>query len=75
MCSKRVVPLMSNRMNAVRCARLVRHPVVGAVGQMLWSFNSASQGYLQPVPQLEVRIFAETPLEFDVSLVLGFAFS
>lgn len=55
-CSKRVVPLMTNRMNAVRLARLVRHPVVGAIGQMLWSFNSPSQGYLQPVPQLEVRV-------------------
>ena len=53
-CSARVVPLMTSRMNAVRLARLVRHPVVGAISQMLWSFNSASQGYLQPVPQLEV---------------------
>ena len=55
-CSRRVIPLMTSRMNAVRCARLVRHPVVGSIGQMLWSFNSASQGYMQPAPWFEVLL-------------------
>ena len=60
-CSQRVMPLMTNRMNAARLARLVRHPVVGSISQLLWSFNSASQGYLQPVPQLEVPAHLPLP--------------
>ncbi|KAK9800761.1 hypothetical protein WJX73_008207 [Symbiochloris irregularis] len=70
-CSKRVVPLMSNRMNAVRLARLVRRPVVGAVSQMLWSFNSSSQGYLQPVPQLEGRAYGPLYRFFNDGIILG----
>ena len=33
---------------------MVKQPVVGAISQMLWSFNSRSQGYLERFPMLEV---------------------
>ena len=33
---------------------MVKQPVVGAISQMLWSFNSRSQGYLESFPMLEV---------------------
>ena len=32
---------------------MVRNPVVGAISQTLWSFHSASQGYLQTAAGLE----------------------
>ncbi len=34
---------------------MVRNPVVGAISQTLWSFHSASQGYLQTAAGLEAR--------------------
>ena len=42
---------------------MVKHPVVGAISNMLWSFNSSSQGYIEYFPHLEVRV-AVTRLNF-----------
>ena len=33
---------------------MVRHPVLGALAQMMWSFNSLSALYVTPFPQLQV---------------------
>ena len=33
---------------------MVTHPVIGAISNMLWSFNSSSQGYIESIPQLQV---------------------
>ena len=37
-----------------RVARMVRHPVLGALAQMMWSFNSLSALYVTHFPQLQV---------------------
>ena len=33
---------------------MVRHPVLGALAQMMWSFNSLSALYVTHFPQLQV---------------------
>ena len=37
---------------------MVTHPVIGAISNMLWSFNSSSQGYIESVPQLQVCLMS-----------------
>ena len=39
---------------------MVKQPVVGAISQMLWSFNSRSQGYIECFPVLEVCLHVES---------------
>lgn len=41
---------------------MVTHPVIGAISNMLWSFNSSSQGYIESVPQLQVGALAAQAL-------------
>jgi len=41
-----------------RIVRMVTHPVIGAISNMLWSFNSSSQGYIESVPQLQVCLMS-----------------
>lgn len=38
---------------------MVQNPVVGSIGQMLLSFNSASQTYVETFPELEGKSFGE----------------
>ena len=45
-CSPRVLPLMTTRLNAQRCARLVQQPIVASVSDSVWNFASNSQGYV-----------------------------
>ena len=33
---------------------MVTHPVIGSISNMLFNFNSSSQGYIERFPQLEV---------------------
>lgn len=42
-----------------RISRMVRNPVVGSISQMLLSFNSASQAYVENFPQMEGKTFGE----------------
>eukprot|EP00891_Asterochloris_glomerata_P004631 jgi/Astpho2/4631/Aster-x0209 len=70
-CSARVLALPSGQLNARRMARMVKQPVVGAISQMLWSFNSRSQGYLEYFPMLEGKRFDEIPYYFPDGSVFG----
>ena len=38
---------------------MVRNPVVGSISQMLLSFNSASQAYVENIPQMEGKTFGD----------------
>lgn len=44
-----------------RIVRMVTHPVIGSISNMLFNFNSSSQGYIESFPQLQVlsRIVAQ----------------
>ena len=33
---------------------MVAHPVIGSISNMLFNFNSSSQGYIESFPQLQV---------------------
>ena len=33
---------------------MVTHPVIGSISNMLFNFNSSSQGYIESFPQLQV---------------------
>lgn len=35
---------------------MVTHPVIGSISNMLFNFNSSSQGYIERFPQLEVPV-------------------
>ena len=47
-----------------RMARMVRSPVVGMISTLMWSFNSASQAYLQ----VRIKFTPETELVIPQSL-------
>ncbi|DBA72591.1 TPA: hypothetical protein ACH3X2_010343 [Trebouxia sp. C0005] len=70
-CSGRVLALPTVQLNARRIVRMVTHPVIGAISNMLWSFNSSSQGYIESVPQLQGKTFAELPYYFPDGSVFG----
>ena len=38
---------------------MVQNPVVGSIGQMLMSFNSASQCFVETFPQMEGKSFGD----------------
>ncbi len=44
---------------------MVKQPVVGAISQMLWSFNSRSQGYLEYFPMLEVCLRVDSRISLQ----------
>lgn len=54
-CSPRVLPLMTTRLNAQRCARLVQQPIVASVSDSVWNFASNSQGYVHRFRRFTVR--------------------
>ena len=56
-CSGRVLPLMTTRLNAQRCARLVQQPIVASVSDSVWNFASNSQTYVHRFPQFKVCAF------------------
>lgn len=35
---------------------MVRHPVVGSIGQTLWNFSSRSQAFIQPTQGLQGEV-------------------
>lgn len=41
------------RWGLCRIGRMVRHPVVGSIGQTLWNFSSRSQAFIQPTQGLQ----------------------
>lgn len=42
-----------------RISRVVQNPVVGSIGQMLMSFNSASKAFVETFPEMEGKPFGE----------------
>ncbi|KAK9811837.1 hypothetical protein WJX72_011041 [[Myrmecia] bisecta] len=70
-CSKRILGVPTNNLNARRLARMVCHPVVAEVSKMMWNFNSQSQTYMQHFPQLVGRSFAELVAFFPEGICLG----
>lgn len=38
---------------------MVRNPVVGSISQMLLSFNSPSQAFVESLPEMEGKTFGE----------------
>lgn len=50
---------------------MVKQPVVGTIGEMLWNFSSTAQGYMHSFPQLWGRRFGELPFYFPGASLLG----
>ncbi|KAK9843129.1 hypothetical protein WJX74_007389 [Apatococcus lobatus] len=70
-CSSRVLVLPTAQLNARRIGRMVRHPVVGSIGQTLWNFSSRSQAFIQPIQGLQGKMFWELAPYFPDGIVFG----
>ncbi|KAK9801967.1 hypothetical protein WJX73_003033 [Symbiochloris irregularis] len=70
-CSARVTALPTAHANARRICRMVRSPVVGSISNMLFSFDSRAQAFLEECPHLAGNTVADLPFYFPDGIVFG----
>jgi len=70
-CSTRIMGLATAQLNARRMARIIKSPVVGLLSNFMWSFNSQSQTYMEPLPQFVGRTFGSIAFQLPDAIPYG----
>lgn len=70
-CSERVIPVPTNKLNARRYVRVLRHPIAAVFSRCLSDFYSPAHGAIDRRPDLEGLTFEQLHLRLPEAIVVG----